>query len=144
MKKWLVFIFILLTIGAIGIYAGYRFFYNKPHPDYAGAEAVYRLSAQEIYQAYLRNPDAAGRQYNGKVIAVQGPVTRVEQADTLVIVVFTLSTGDFGEEGVRCTMLNVSADDARKLKPDGVVTLKGVCNGFTGSDVIIEKCLIIQ
>lgn len=143
MKKWRLYIIILLAIFSIGLFFAYRI-YNKPHPDYAGAKAEFRLTVQDLYQAFIKYPDAAGRQYNGKVIAVQGPVTRVEEADTLAIVVFALHSGDFGEEGVRCTMLTTSADDAKKLKPDGFVTLKGVCNGFTGSDVIIEKCLIIQ
>lgn len=143
MKKWVIYIFILMSVTAIGVYVAYRL-YNKPHPDYAGAEAEFRLSVMDLYQAFIKDGDAAGRQYNGKVIAVNGPVTRVEEADTLVIVVFALTSGDFGEEGVRCTMLPTLAEDARKLKPDGEIVLKGVCNGFTGSDVILEKCMIIQ
>lgn len=144
MKTWIKIVLGLVVIGMFALFLVYKFVYNKQHPDYENIEASYTLNAQDLYQAYKNNKDVASTQYNGKVIALTGKLSKVETADSLVTAVFVFSQGDFGDEGIRCTMLKKFNDAADKLQPDGDVMIKGYCTGYNETDVILEKCSIIN
>ena len=64
--------------------------------------------------------------------------------DTLVIVVFAYKVGDFGDEGIRVTMLPDYNDEAKTLSTLKPVKLKGHCTGYNGTDVIIESGSIVK
>lgn len=143
MKRW---IMILLGLAVAGVAAGlliYHFVINKPQPDFEKIKPDYSLSAGTFYHEFKSNKANAHKLYNGKMIELTGNLARVESADTLTIAVFVFNQGMFGDEGIRCTMLKKFSGDAKKLKPDGTVKIKGYCAGFNETDVILEHCSLI-
>ena len=141
---WVKILLGMTAVGIIALFLVYKFVYNKQHPDFEKMEAAFTLNAQDLYQAFKSKPDASSAKYNGKVIALTGKLGRIETADSLVIAVFIFAKGDFGDEGIRCTMLPKFNDAAGKLQPDGEVMVKGYCTGYNETDVILEKCSIIN
>jgi hypothetical protein len=67
-----------------------------------------------------------------------------ETSDELVILVFAFGDGMFGPEGVRCTMLPEFNEKAKSLNEGDFIKLKGLCTGYTGVDVIMDKCSIVE
>jgi len=144
MKKTLKIIGILALIGVIAAFLVYRFVYNKPHPDYEKEVAVYTLSAKEFYNEFKNQTDTANKKYTGKMIQVNGVLDKVEETDSLTIGVFVLSSGMFGDEGIRCTMLPNYGKKAKNLSPPVDVKIKGLCTGYNDTDVIMEHCSFKQ
>jgi len=144
MKTWIKIVLGLIVVGLIAIFLVYKFIYNKQHPDYENIEASFNVNAQDLYNAYKTNRDEASVKYNGKVITLTGKLSKIESADSLVIAVFVFNQGDFGDEGIRCTMLPKFNDPASKLQPDGEVMVKGYCTGYNETDLILDKCSIIN
>jgi hypothetical protein len=89
------------------------------------------------------NKDIADPKYTGKVIEVDGSIMRVEEAGNMVIVVFAFKRGDFGDEGIRVTMLPEYHQAAKGINPFKNVKIKGLCTGFNGQDVIMENGSIV-
>lgn len=130
---------VVLIIAAFIIYF---YVYNKPHQDYEKAKPEYVLTANELFDFYIDNQTDAEAKYNGKVLLITGILSSVEQSQDMIILNFSFTDGLFGEEGVRCTMLENHAEKAKNLLAGTEVSVKGLCNGFTGSDVILEFCSI--
>ena len=143
MNKWIIITSILLILGIGAAIIGYFFVYNKPHKNYEKAKAEYRLDSESLFSQYNTNRKDAEHTYNGKVIEVTGTVSSVETPDSLTIVVFAISEGLFGDEGIRFTVLNNYREAALALEKDERVTIKGYCTGYNDTDVILEKCSII-
>lgn len=144
MKLWIKIAIGLAVVGLVSLFLVYKFVYNKQHPDYENIEASITVDARELYNTFKSGNEAATAKYNGKIIAVNGILSKIEVADSLVTAVFVFNQGDFGDEGVRCTMLQKFNYEAGKLQPDGEVRIKGYCAGFNETDVILEKCSIIH
>ncbi|MFZ4522806.1 MAG: OB-fold protein [Bacteroidales bacterium] len=144
MKIWVKIVLGLVAVGIIALFLVYKFVYNKQHPDYENIEPAFTMTAQDLFQAFKTNKDASSAKYNGKMIALTGKLSKIEAADSLVTAVFVFSQGDFGDEGIRCTVLKKFNDAADKLQPDGEVKLKGYCTGYNETDVILDKCSIIN
>jgi hypothetical protein len=139
-RTWIVFILIAAVAGAVVAYL----MYNKPHPDYTEMEPEHTLSVQSIYQAFQDDPAGSNALYTGKVIQLSGALTRTEQLDTTAILVFALEEGMFGEQGVRCTMHPDHLAPAEALQAGSEVSVKGYCTGFNDTDVILEKCVVVE
>jgi hypothetical protein len=144
MKTWVKIVLGLIVIGIIAVFLIYRFVYNKQHPDYENMDAAFTLSTQDLYDSYKTDKKTASEKYDGKVIELTGNLSKVESVDSLVTAVFVFAQGDFGDEGIRCTFLQKFNKDAIKLQPDGEVRIKGYCTGYNETDVILEKCSIIN
>ncbi|MCF8230702.1 MAG: OB-fold putative lipoprotein [Bacteroidales bacterium] len=140
MRKTLKIIGILALIGIIAAFLVYRFVYNKPHPDYEKEVAEYTLSAKEFYDEFKNQTVAANKKYTGKMIQVKGELDKVIQTDSLTIGVFVFSTGMFGNEGIRCTLLPKYNQKAKNLSTPANVSIKGLCTGYNDTDVIMEHC----
>lgn len=140
MKKWHIALIALFLAGITAAAAVYFLVYSKPHPDYEKAKPEFVISVKALYFSFVEDEVAANNKYTGKVIAIDGQVAAVEQVDELVIVSFVFEEGFFGGEGVRCTMLESHHASALDLAPGEHVVIKGLCTGFTGSDVILEHC----
>ncbi len=144
MKSWLKIMIALLLLGIIAAIIVYFFVYNKPHPDFEKAKPEFTINASGLYQAFRTDPDAAAQKFNGKVIQLQGALDNIETGNDMVILTFTFEDGVFGPEGIRCTLLPQFHEAAMELVPGEIVDIKGFCTGFTGSDVILEKCSLIE
>lgn len=143
MKLWIKIILGLAIAGIAAALLIYHFVINKPHPDFEKIKPDYSLNAGAFYNEFKTSKENAHKLYNGKVIEITGRLSRVESADTLTIAVFVFNQGMFGDEGIRCTMLEKFSADAKKLKPDGTIRIKGYCTGFNETDVIMEHCSLI-
>lgn len=139
MKKWHKIAALLMFTGIIGAFAGYKFVYNKPHPDYANLKADHSLEAADLFRSFRENRTEAEQKYNGEMVEVSGLIWNVERADSLAIAVFVFEEGMFGDEGIRCTMLPEFNENASLLE-GRTVTIKGLCTGYNETDVILEKC----
>jgi hypothetical protein len=140
MKLWVKIFIAGAIVFIIAFVVVYVFIYNKPHADYEKAKPDFVLTAGELYNAFIENRAEAEAQYNGKVVLINGEFSTSEQSEDMVILSFSFSDGLFGDEGVRCTMLENHQEEAMLLKPGNQVTVKGLCTGFTGHDVIMEFC----
>jgi hypothetical protein len=78
------------------------------------------------------------------VIQIDGTPNSIESTDSTVIVVFSYNSGLFGDEGIRCSMLPKYFEQARNLSTDKKVVLKGYCEGYNSTDVIMDFCSIIS
>jgi len=140
MNKSLKILIAITAVGLIAAYLVYELYYNKPHPDYEEKMAVYTLSAEELYHQFETNTDSANNKFTGKIIRITGKMDKVEVTDSLTIGVIALSTGLFGDQGIRCTMLPKYAEKAQTLKTPKKVRIKGLCSGYNDTDVILEHC----
>jgi hypothetical protein len=143
MKLWIKIMLGLALVGITAAFLIYHFVINKPHPDYEKIKPEYTLDAGAFYNEFKTSKENASKLYNGKVIEITGKLSRMENVDTLTIAVFVFSQGMFGDEGIRCTMSKKFSEEAKKLKPDGIIRIKGYCSGFGDSDVIMEHCSLI-
>lgn len=140
MKKLVKVIGVLAILGILGAAYGWFFVYNKPHVNYENAEPDVVLTAEDCYKTFTsENSD-----YLGKVLQLSGVPTSIEQQDSLVIVVFAFNEGMFGDEGIRCTMLPNHSKTALGLNVSNEIKIKGKCQGYNGTDVILEHCSIVN
>lgn len=144
MKTWIKIGIGLAIAGIIGALVVYKFVYNKPHPDYETETADFRMEAKQLFSEFKSDETAAGQKYNGKVIEISGTPSSIEDADSMLIVVFAFEEGMFGSEGIRVTMLPKFNDPRRQISTSETITLKGFCTGFNGTDVILEKGSMVK
>ncbi len=133
----------LILALASGFYV-WKYIYNKPHPDYITLPADASVDAETLFNAYIADQSAAEKKYNGKVIEITGVPTGIEQSDTLHFIVFVFRQGDFGDEGIRCSLHPQAFKPDFHLTPDKAVKLKGYLTGFNGTDIIFEKCSFVE
>ena len=143
MKTWIKIVIGLVVIGIIAAMVVWNYV-NKEHPDYAKAEAELTIKPKRLYTDYTKNLDLANEKYSGKIILLDGNISKVEMADSLVILTYVYNEGDFGDEGIRVTMLNEFNQEAIHLSRAKPLNIKGLCTGFNGTDVIFEKGSIIK
>jgi hypothetical protein len=143
MKKFgLIGLVLLILIGAAAFIV-YKYVYNKPHPDYIKEKAEVSINAKRLWTDYSMNKNIADPKYTGKVLEIEGAIMRVEAVDNLVIVVFAFRKGDFGDEGIRVTMLPAYHQAAKGINPFKNVKIKGLCTGYNDTDVIMENGSIV-
>lgn len=143
MRKSLKIIGLLAVAGIVAAIALYFFVYNKPHPDYVKASPRFTLTAQELFQSY-KTGESSSRDFTGSVLQVTGIINKVEVTDDQVIAVTVFDEGLFGDEGIRYTMLSEYHQKIRQLTAGTSITIKGLCTGYNDTDVILEKCSVIE
>ena len=144
MKTWLKILIALFALGVIAIILVYVFIYNKPHPDFEKMKPAYSMNAPDLYTAFISDRKGSEAKFNGQVIEIQGTITKIEATDSSVVAVFVFNQGMFGDEGIRCSMLQNYHDKTRLLPPQSTVRIKGYCTGYNETDVIIEQSCIIK
>jgi hypothetical protein len=143
MKTWMKILIALIIIGiVVGVFV-YRYV-NHGHPDYVSAKADLTIRAKRLYVDYSKNKDIADPKYTGKVIILEGPISKIEAVDSLVVLVYSYETGDFGDMGIRVTMLPEYNNAAKQLSIVKPSRIKGYCTGYNGTDVILEKGSILK
>ena len=143
MKKIIIIALVLLILGGAAAFIVYKYVYNKPHPNYENVKADVSIVAKRLWLDYSMNKDIADPKYTGKVIEIEGTIMRVETAGDLVIVVFAYRKGDFGDEGIRVTMLPAYHQAAKGIDPFKKIRIKGLCTGYNDQDVIMEDGSIV-
>ncbi len=141
MKKIIITV-LLILLAAILIYGYLQ--YKKTHPDYKKMKSEISVTAEKLFYDYRNNTSKSDSLYLGKMIEVEGVINDVEKIDSTVIVAFVFDHGIFGDEGVRCSFIPRSIDDITQFQPSANIKLKGLCQGYNETDVILEKCSIIN
>ena len=130
---------VVVIVGLIGAFAVYHFVYNKPHKDYAKAEAAYSLKAETLFNEFVNETQKANDTYTGAVVQISGSPDKIENTDSTLVLVFAFADGMFGDEGIRCHMLP-EYQNPEDLNLSGDVSIKGFCVGYNDTDVIMEHC----
>ena len=143
MKKIILIVIILLAIGGVSGFIVYKYVYNKPQTEYVEAKTDVKIVAKRLWLDYSMNKDIADPRYTGKVIEITGSIMSVKQAGEKTIVVFAFKRGDLGDEGILVTMHPQFAQAAKGINPFKNVTIKGLCTGYNGQDVIMENGSIV-
>lgn len=144
MNKWIKIMLILVTMGTVGAVLGYVFVYNKSHPDYEKKSADFKLTAEELFEFYRSDQASAGIKYNGKVVEVSGVLSEIESIHDLIIAVFVLDEGLFGNEGIRISMLENHQERLKNTPQGSVVIIKGFVTGYNETDVVMEHGSLIN
>ncbi|TVR42792.1 MAG: hypothetical protein EA394_02715 [Bacteroidia bacterium] len=141
MKIWKIILLIIAIAAIAAAFVVYFFIYSKPHRDYERAKPDLEIAAEDLYRAFIEDEQMAAETFNGKVLLIDGTLSGVEQvADDMVVLYFVFEEGMFGGEGVRCTMLVNHHEQALQMEAGLEIVVKGLCTGFTGTDVILEHC----
>lgn len=143
MKKWMKIIGALAVIGILAALYVWFYVYNKPHRDYEAASPDHILEANALFEAYRQDKSLADSIYTGMVVQINGEMSKIETADTLVIAVFAFEQGMFGDEGIRCIMLPNQNESMKNYGANTPITIKGYCTGYNDTDVIIEKASVV-
>ena len=143
MKLWIKIILGLALAGIAAAFLIYHFVINKPQPDFEKMKPDYSLDAGAFYKEFKTSKINATKLYNGRIIVITGKLSKVETTDSLTIAVFVYNQGIFGDEGIRCRLTKRFSPEAKKLKPDGIIKIKGYCTGFNDTDVILEHCSLV-
>ena len=144
MKKRFKIILVITSIGVGGLAYIWFFVYNKPHRDIEKSTPDFVISSSECYNHYAHGNNTDLKNFTGKILQIKGVPTSIESNDSLVVIVFVFNEGMFGDEGIRCTMLETHAKGAQNTDLSKSVIIKGYCSGFNEADVILEQCSIIS
>lgn len=139
-----IFVRVVLIVAAVIIavlLAFYIYMRTLTHPDHAKTEAILQITAAQLYKGFVDNEIASAKQYNGKVINIEGVVDTIELIDNRRIAVMFVDEGIFGFEGVRILL---DSTETRTIDVGSSVIIKGYCTGFSGNDVIVEYGIIVS
>ena len=145
MKKWLMIIAALAVVGVIAALLIFKFYINKPHEDIEAATPAYTIATGDLWKQYTSDLKQSDSLYTGKVIELNGNLSRADISDSLAFAVFVMEADSmFGDKSVRCEMLQKYAADLKSIAPGTTVKIKGFCNGFDQTDVKFSKCSIVK
>jgi hypothetical protein len=103
-------------------------------------------TAHQIYNGYQGNAVAADQKYNGKLIATQGTVLKIDvDAQGRGVVIFSVGEfAEFGLESVLCIVDNADKDRLATLAQGHAVALIGYGKGKVLNAITLEKCRILH
>ena len=132
-KKYLKWFFI--TGGTLLLIGASIFLYTilKTHEDTANVKAHFTVEAIPFIKEFEKDVAQANAKYAEKIIAVTGTVTATEAADTTINI--KMEDGSSGSYLI-FAFQKQHLDQAKTLKPQDVVTIKGSC-----SDGLFSKIL---
>jgi len=147
MKTWM-----KIGLGILVIIIGFAIYYainefTRGHPDYAKAKPELTIKAKRLYTEFSQNAEQANEKFcgrDGKIIQIEGKITKVEATDSLAVLVYVFDEGDFGDKGIRVTMLPEFTDLAKRTSSVRHIKVKGLCTGFSGDDVIVDKGSFVE
>jgi len=145
-NKRLISTLIILNVG-LGAWLGISE-YNRTNKDISNVKADIKITGTDLIHEYETNDSLANKKYLGKIIETSGNVKDIKKDETGY---YTVVLGDTANmSSVRCSMDTVHQKDAAILTPGSSATVRGYCTGFNkddlglGSDVILNRCVIIQ
>jgi len=126
----------ILIAGIIGLLvaAGVIYYYfTLKYDNTKDVKADYTVDALVLINEFKQNEAAANKKYTEKILVVNGRVSELEEADTImnVKIVDTL-TGSYAIFAFQQQDLAA----AKKLKEGDSVSIKGSCSGGTFSQIL--------
>lgn len=134
----------LVVLGALAAAYVYFFVYNKKHPDYEKLKPDFSMDAAALFEAYRNDNATASAAYNGKMVAVSGLLSGVDESGGITVAVFAIEQGMFGDEGLRISMLPAHAERLKAIGPGSQITIKGYVTGYNDTDVVLEYGSIVK
>lgn len=145
MKKLLKIAIILAISGIIVAALVWKFYINKSHEDIDAAKPAFSIAAVDLWAQYNDNLQKADSLYTGKVIEISGILSRIENNDSLVSLIFVMDADSmFGDKTIRCQAYPKHNMEASVLKPGSRVKIKGFCTGYNDTDIQLNKCSVIK
>jgi hypothetical protein len=135
MKRSYLLLFLAIAIigGLIGLYM-----FNEKVPTLDAVEADFIVTANELYNAFDENEEAALSQYQDKVLQVTGTVRRTKVDSNQFNVVLKASGSMTG--GINCALRDLTVENPEK---GSEITVKGRCQGYL-MDVVLNNCVIVK
>ena len=129
-------IFILVLAGGLlgGWYAWSE--YNRRPEGASDAAVAHALSATELIAAFEADEQGALNRFSDGVLQVNGELIEVEDQGEKVNLHLT------GEGPMSRVTCEFDAASAPTVEPGEQLTIKGFCAGFTGFDVILQRCAL--
>lgn len=120
----------ILVIVILGLLIGYLYVFHKPHRDYIGEEAAYKVEAPALVQSYQNDKKAADTKYLDKVIDVKGNITEMDNQHLKL------------NDKIYCTLDSATATP--QLQVGDMVTMKGRVVGFDDlfGEVRLDNCVV--
>lgn len=137
-------LFAVVVVGAIAAIYVYFFVYNKQHPNFESLKPDFSMEASSLFEAYRNDTAAASALYNGKMVAVNGVLTGIDESAGLTVAIFAIEQGMFGDEGLRINMLPGHAEKLKAKAPGAPLSIKGYVTGYNDTDVVLEHGSIIN
>ena len=106
----------------------------KQKDSLAGAKVAYKLTADELYNAFIDNENQANELYIDKIIEVKGRVIKVTKKENKNQLVLKAKNAMAG--GINCSFDNID----HSFKQGEIVSIKGKCQGIL-LDVILNNCI---
>lgn len=125
----------LLLIGLILAGTGYYLFQKKVTP-LDEVKADFKLTADELYNAFETDETAANQKFVDKVIEVTGTVDRFTKQEAGANIVLSAENAIAG--GVNCSF----SIPPTKVEPGTMLTIKGRCQGLL-LDVVLNNCSVV-
>lgn len=136
-RTLLILIGLILIGGIIGLIVAF-YMWNKPHRDIAEEEVAFTVTADDIYNEYQLNEQAANEKYLDQVVQVTGVVEDVA-ADQEGKPMLILSAEEAMMGGVSATLMDEAAVRADAVEVGDEVTLKCRSTGLL-MDVVLIDC----
>lgn len=128
-------IIVLILIVLVGGIAFYLF--NKKVESLEKAEADYSLTADELFDAFEENEQAALEKYEGRILEISGEVVDIQQSEQLMNVTLKAENALLG--GVSCSFRQLE----NEIQAGDEIIIKGKCHGFL-MNVILSNCVIVN
>lgn len=134
MKKLILILLVLITLGAVGYYQ-----WNRKTSSIAGTNAAYTTTSSELFAAFETDETTANTKFLNKVVEVKGKVRELKK-ESGGDIVLTLDGSDMF--GVICRMdPGIAVEDTSLVGKE--VALKGVCTGML-MDVVLVQCVFTE
>jgi hypothetical protein len=136
-------LYALLVIIIVGVAIGY-WQWNKPHRDVNSEKAI-SVAATDLFKAFDTDSVKAQKLYLDKAIEVKGEVSGVSKLDDNSTSI-TLKVDEGGTNSVQCLVKELKKEVSAGMQ----VTIKGICTGFTGDDMMgfkdvkLSDCVVVQ
>jgi hypothetical protein len=95
------------------------------------------ITADELYDAFDIDENAATLKFEDKIIEVSGEVLRIRENEYGFVVVLKAENSMTG--GVNCSF----REKPEEIEEGQLVTVKGLCQGFL-MDVVLNNCVIVK
>lgn len=136
MKKLILLILFIALLAAA--FYGYKE-YQRKTPDTNSLKTDFKLSANELYDAFDSDETSASEKFTEKVLEVNGTIDAIEIEDSVVSIILLADNAMIG--GINC-QINPN-QDISNLENGQNITIKGVCQGFL-MNVIINRGILID
>lgn len=136
-----------LVFAAAAAFYGYKEF-NRKSKSVAEQKANFNLQQEELLTAFSTDEKAATQKYSGRILEITGTVKTVETDEKGFA---TVVLGDSSSlSSIRCSIDSTQAQTATSVQLNSKIIIRGICTGYNadelglGSDIILNRCIIIQ